>query len=126
MTRTVSLGVVIAERRLRFEARAGWARDVVVRIGRPVQDSEPPHPWVCPVQVEGLGSSKTRGFFGEDSMQALLHGVHVIPVELAAYEREEQGTFLLDGGAEIGFASPCQMALDNSRAPGPADQGSNE
>lgn len=64
MRREFELGEVIAERRLVFEATPGWTRDVRIKIGRPVLDASAPRvAWVCPFQIEGLGSDHVMGIF---------------------------------------------------------------
>src|SRR5690242_937812 len=98
MSRELQLGDVMAERDLIFQPRHGAAVDVHVRIGRPVPDpSGPSEAWVCPFQIEGLGSGKTHGIFGVDAMQALLLAIHMIPVELSVFGRDLDGEFLYLG-----------------------------
>jgi hypothetical protein len=111
--RTFDLGEVIAERRLTFEAEAGWSRDVDVRIGRPIPDpSEPNHAWVCPYQVFGLGRDRVMGIFGADAMQALLLAIHTLPAELAAFMREPGGRFLDHKQLDTSFLTGCRTALE--------------
>jgi hypothetical protein len=111
--RTFDLGEVIAERRLTFQAQAGWSREIDVRIGRPIPDpSEPERVWVCPYQVFGLGRDRVMGIFGVDAMQALLLAVHAIPAELAAFMREPGGRFLHDDHLDTSFLSACRSAME--------------
>jgi hypothetical protein len=95
MPNVLEIGDVIAERRLTFQPHEGAPQDVTVRSGRPVLDESAPHEtWICPFQIEGIGSGKTRGMFGADAMQALLLAIHTIPVELAVCIRDSGGQFL--------------------------------
>ena len=113
MKRTFELGEVIAERRLSFEADAGWTREVVVRLGRPVPDpSEQNGPWLCPYQVDGMGSGHVRAIFGVDSVQALVLAVHTIPAELTPIMREVGGRFLFHEQPETGFLRACRTTME--------------
>jgi hypothetical protein len=115
MRREFELGDVIAERRLVFEATAGWTQDISVKIGRPVLDSLAPHEtWVCPFQVQGLGRGRVMGIFGVDAMQALLLAIHTIPAELACYIRDPGGRFLYLGGTDASFVSSCRTVVENT------------
>ena len=119
-----ALGDVIAERHLTFQPRVGAAQDVTVRIGRPVQDSSAPHEtWVCPFQIEGIGSGKTRGIFGADAMQALLLAIHTIPVELAVCIRDSGGQFLHFGEPDTSVVAACRMAIEYAGDEFPPRQG---
>ncbi|MGH9383732.1 MAG: DUF6968 family protein [Vicinamibacterales bacterium] len=110
--RTFELGEVIAERRLTFQANAGWARETHVRIGRPAPDpSDRDRTWVCPYQVAGLGHDRVMGIFGADAMQALLLAVHTIPVELDALSRDLAGRFLHHNHPDTGFVDACRSVL---------------
>jgi len=110
---TVDIGDVIAERRLAFQPPEGGPQDVTVRIGRPVLDASAPHEtWICPFQIEGIGSGKTRGICGADAMQALLLAIHTIPVELAVCIRESRGQFLHFGEPDVSFVAACRMAIE--------------
>jgi hypothetical protein len=113
MQREFDLGDVIAERRLVFEATPGWTRDVSVKIGRPVIDPSAPHEtWMCPFQIQGLGTGRVMGIFGIDAMQALLLAIHTIPSELASYIRDPGGRFLHLGGTDTSFVSSCRTVLE--------------
>jgi hypothetical protein len=113
MQRAFELGEIIAERRLVFEASKGGTRDVCVRIGRPVLDpSAPRETWVCPFQIEGLGTGRAMGIFGIDAMQALLLAIHTIPAELAIYVRDPGGRFLHLGDTDTSFVSGCRTVLE--------------
>jgi hypothetical protein len=113
MEHTFELGDVIAERRLVFEATEGWTRDVSVKIGRPVLDpSAPRETWVCPFEIQGLGTGRAMGILGVDAMQALLLAIHTIPSELAAYVRDPGGRFLHHGDVDTSFVSSCRTVLE--------------
>jgi len=107
------LGPLIAERQMEFEAPTGERIPVTVRVGLPrVHAREPRETWVCPLQIEGLGSPQVRGFFGVDAMQALLLCVHIIPSELGHHLRKNGGRFLFLGGSDSSFVSSCRSALE--------------
>jgi hypothetical protein len=113
MPTVFEIGDVIAERRLTYQPGAGAPQDVTVRIGRPVTDKSAPHEtWICPFQIEGIGSGKTRGLFGADAMQALLLAIHTIPVELAVCIRDFGGQFLHFGEPDASFVAACRMAIE--------------
>jgi uncharacterized protein DUF6968 len=120
----VDIGDVIAERRLTFQPADGVPQDVTVRIGRPVLDASAPHEtWICPFQIEGIGSGKTRGIFGADAMQALLLAIHTIPVELAVCIRDSGGQFLHFGEPDASFVAACRMAIEYAGDEFPPRQG---
>ena len=123
--RTFELGEVIADRRLTFQADAGWSRDVDVRIGRPIPDPlEADRAWMCPYQIVGLGRDRVVGIFGVDSVQALLLAVHTIPAELAAFMRDPGGRFLHLDHLDAGFLAGCRIALEKGEAvPAPDERG---
>ena len=110
--RTFDLGEVIAERTLQFVAKAGWTRDVTIRIGRPVRDQEQKRAWVCPFQVQGLDYEDVVGILGGDAMQALLLGIHTIPGQLAGYVRRNPGVFTHLGQPDTSFADSCRTVLE--------------
>jgi hypothetical protein len=115
MPTAFEIGDVIAERHLTFQPREGVPQDVSVRIGRPVLDTSAPHEtWICPFQIQGIGSGKARGIFGADAMQALLLAIHTIPVELAAFIRDLGGQFLHFGEPDSSFVASCRMAIECS------------
>jgi hypothetical protein len=113
--RTFELGETIAERRVAFEAADGARQDVDIRLGRPVRDGQGEHErWMCPFQIAGLGSHVVRGMFGVDSLQALLHAVHTIPVELAASVRHTGGRLLSFGEPDTTLLFGCRMAIEHA------------
>jgi hypothetical protein len=111
-SRVFTLGEVLAERQMQFVANAGWTKDVVVRIGRPVRDPESARAWVCPYQIEGLGYDDVKGIFGADAMQALLLGIHTIPGELAPYTRDPGGKFMRHGQPDSSFLVGCRTTVE--------------
>ena len=124
MPTVLEIGDVIAERRLTFQPREGGPQDVLVRLGRPVLDESTPHEtWICPFQIEGIGSGKTRGMFGADAMQALLLAIHTIPVELAVCIRDSGGQFLHLGEPDASFVSACRIAIEYAGDEFPPRQG---
>jgi hypothetical protein len=124
VSREFEIGDVIAERRLTYESATGSTRDVVVRLGRPLVDPSSPHQdWVCPFQIQGLGSERVKGIFGVDAMQALLLAMHTIPAELAAYVRDPGGRFLHLGETDSSFLSSCRSALEYAGDAFPPDPG---
>jgi hypothetical protein len=110
--RTFTIGDILAERHMQFEANAGWTKDVVIRIGRPVRDPESSRAWVCPYQIEGLGYDDVKGIFGSDAMQALVLSLHSIPGELAAFTRDPGGTFMRHGKPDSSLLFACRTTLD--------------
>ena len=121
-SRQFSLGDILAERSMQFVATAGWTKPLVVRIGRPVRDPESSRAWVCPYQIEGLGSGEVRGIFGADAMQALVLSLHTIPGELAPYTRDPGGTFMHLGQPDTTFVDACRTALELAGAAFPEVQ----
>jgi hypothetical protein len=87
MWRPRALGIVIAERTLRFDRPRRRPAAICVRFGRPVRAPRPERgdPWWCPVQISGLGKRQLETIAGEDSLQALILALEfasrVLPVE---------------------------------------------
>jgi hypothetical protein len=89
---TIDLGEVIAERTFVFAAKAGWSRDVFVKLGRPAPEPQSGgRAWVCPYQISGIERDRVMGIFGVDAMQALLLAIHTIPIDLAVFGRQNAG-----------------------------------
>jgi hypothetical protein len=93
---------IIAERTLELE-RPGDPDTKTIRvvIGKPERrDGD-----VCVASYEihgpGAGEVVKRELHGVDSMQALESALHVLPIELGAYER--RGRLTLDGQVGSGF-----------------------
>ena len=66
---TATLGDVIAERELEHLGDAS-AR-ILVRIGKPTEDSAEGRDWRCPFQIIGLDDNAVHEAFGVDAVQAL-------------------------------------------------------
>jgi hypothetical protein len=111
-SRQFSLGDIVAERSMEFVATAGWTKLVVVRIGRPIRDPDSSRAWVCPYQIEGMGSGEVKGIFGADAMQALVLGLHTIPGELAPYARDPGGAFTHLGQPDTILVDACRTVLE--------------
>jgi hypothetical protein len=113
MPASIEIGDVIAERHLTFQFRERASQKVIVRISRPVPvASQPFENWVCPFQIDGIGSRKTRGIYGADAMQALLLAIHTIPVELSVFVRDFGGQFLHWGEPDASFLDGCRSAIE--------------
>jgi hypothetical protein len=111
--RTFELGEVMAERRVTFEADAGWSRDVWIRLGKPRADPlGKGRSWLCPYQIAGLERDGVNAIFGADAMQALLLAVHTIPAELAALMKNPGGHFIYLGKPEESFLSACRSCIE--------------
>ena len=106
MPTVFEIGDVIAERRLTFQPGEGAPQDVTVRIGRPALDASAPHEtWICPFQIEGIGSGKTRGIFDADAMQALLLAINN-PLLNSPCASETQGVSFCILASRIQASSP--------------------
>ena len=111
--RKFDLGEVIASRKLQFKHHDGSVCDVVVNLGRPVPDPQDPgRTSICPFQIVGVGSGKTKAIFGVDTIQALTLALHVLPSELSALARQENGNFVPPGDEDLGLSSACKVHLD--------------
>lgn len=110
--RNFSLGEVIAEHSCLFEPTVGQARQVTIRIGRPVPDDEQQRAWACPYQLDGVGDGRVRAMLGVDAMQALLFTVHTIPSEMAVFSRDVGGRFTRFGKPDVTFVSGCRQNID--------------
>ena len=86
------LGEVIAERSYQLKRKAKRGMRVIVRVGTPVPDPNPPgRDWACPYEIIVSGKSKTRVTFGVDSMQALELTLRILPTHLAVLARAQKG-----------------------------------
>jgi hypothetical protein len=87
-----ALGPVIAERLFTFHRRGKRPRPVRVRLGRPRPlPRSPTSDWMCTYQVLGLGREDVKRTTGVDALQALLLAAHVLPGEVAALAKQEEG-----------------------------------
>jgi hypothetical protein len=101
MTLSMPLGEIIGTRELTFTPKDGVAVPVRVEIGAPVRD---PHgDWLCPYAIRAETFKKQFGMAGVDSMQALVHTVLIISVELEALAKKHGGTFHFLGDADLSF-----------------------
>lgn len=102
----ISLGEVIAERRLDWTADAE-SEGVVVRIGKPVRDPDPEGDWLCPLQIAGLGDDTVRAAFGVDAVQALILAMQMIHIDLQAGQRRTGRTLQWLEQSDLGFPPPA-------------------
>lgn len=106
------LGEVVAERELTFVASDGPTYAVVVRHGKPVHEDDS---WVAPYEIASPHWSKRYAAAGEDSAQALVHSLCIIPDELSALERQFTGRFTWLGMKSVGY--PQRPSLDTDDKP---------
>ena len=69
---------LIAERELQVVDLAGRSGPLHVRIARP-EWSEPDQAWACGVHLAEV-EDQVSEMWGEDSLQALIHALYVVPV----------------------------------------------
>ena len=101
----ISLGEVVAERRLDWTGDAEW-EGVVVRIGKPVRNPDPEGDWVCPIEIIGLGDDTVRAAFGVDAVQALMLALQMIHIDLQAGQRRTGRTLQWLEQSDLGFLPP--------------------
>jgi hypothetical protein len=85
---------VIAQRDIVFVTQ--WKRQRIrIRIGQPVRDVPTAGglDWRCPVSMTGMPRIRALRGIGVDSMQALVHALKLIEIEIGARERKEGGRF---------------------------------
>ena len=104
----IPLGEAVAERRLEFRTPSG-AREILVRLGRPLPDPEPGGQWVCPVELAGSPVGGVRAAHGEDSMQALLLALQLIDIELRHLRRATGATLTWLESEDVGFPNLFAM-----------------
>jgi hypothetical protein len=85
---------LIAQRTLMFVGRRGRER-VQVRIGKPVRDVPTAGglDWRCPISITTSHRSRQLRGIGVDSLQALIHALKIVEIELRARERDRKGRF---------------------------------
>lgn len=85
---------LIAQRTLVFVGRRRRER-VQVRIGTPVRDVPTAGglDWRCPVSITKSPRRRPLQGFGVDSLQALIHALKIVDIELRARERDRKGRF---------------------------------
>jgi hypothetical protein len=99
----ISLGEVIATRTVAFRGDDGATADVMIEIGRPVQDQDSSGDYCCPYRITGLGPATLRAMTGFDSAQALVLALQAIPAELDHLARRHIGRFTWLGDSALGF-----------------------
>jgi len=84
---------MIARRTLMFATKRKRQR-VQIRIGRPVRDVPTAGglDWRCPISITGLTKGPRQGL-GVDSLQALIHALKLVEIELGARARDADGRF---------------------------------
>jgi hypothetical protein len=96
---------VIAERELEFYSPRGKKpKKVTVRLGKPQRDNSGEN-WRVPVEIEGPapGQIFRKDAWGDDSMQAIVEAVWLIPVFLRAALADSGGRLAFQGSSELGF-----------------------
>jgi hypothetical protein len=66
-----------------------------VRIGKPVRDVPTAGglDWRCPISITKSHRSRQLRGIGVDSLQALIHALKIVEIELRARERHRKGRF---------------------------------
>ena len=103
----IPLGIVIATRVLTFTRENNSSLAVAVSIGAPMPD--PPRAWACPYEIVGMWDPLRRAMRGADSMQALILTMHILPTELLARAREQEGR--VSEAFDFGLNEACRMQL---------------
>jgi hypothetical protein len=67
---------------------------------------------MCPFQILGTGSGETKAIFGADRLQALILALHILPTELKALIKGENGSFTSAGDQDLGLSDACRVHLD--------------
>jgi hypothetical protein len=116
--RPITLGIVIAERRLRLVRRRKPTRAVRVRFGRPLRAprAERKDPWWCPVEITGLGRRRLRSIAGEDSLQALVLAFQFVTLTLPAEADRAGGRIDWLGERESVVFANTQLLTMTSKA----------
>ena len=85
---------LIAQRTLIFVGKRRRER-VQVRIGKPVRDVPTAGglDWRCPISITKSHRSRQLRGIGVDSLQALIHALKTVEMELRARERDRKGRF---------------------------------
>ena len=98
---TPPLGTIIAERHYRLDRGRSRGMRIIVRIGAPVRDPNPPgRDWACPYEVLVSGKRRQRAAYGIDSFQALELALRIVPTELASAARRHGGEVHLFGALD--------------------------
>jgi hypothetical protein len=93
----------IAERSLSFRAADGTITEVTIRIARPVPAPQAAADFICYWQALGFRDSPTKYASGVDAVQALELAFEMIGINLEAWQRDYNGTFLFYGESPHGF-----------------------
>src|ERR1700679_3904854 len=80
----------IAERRLTLISDAGEAREIMVRIGKPVASPDNAN-FACECQIAGLGASRVHCIYGLDAFQSLHLTLRFISTMLNHHREEALG-----------------------------------
>jgi hypothetical protein len=85
---------LIAQRTLMFVGSRRRER-IQVRIGKPVRDVPTAGglDWRCPISITKSHRSRQLRGIGVDSLQALIHALKIVEMELRARERDRKGRF---------------------------------
>ncbi len=97
----------IGTRELTFTRSDGIVERVIVAIVAPVQVED--DFWHCSYIIKSESFTKQFRMAGGDSMQALIHAVQVIAVELDALARKHNGTFRFFDEPDTMFPSSSQV-----------------
>jgi hypothetical protein len=101
MIEPIPIGTVISSRELTFTRSGETEEAVIVTIGAPIQAGD--DYWVCPYQIKAQSFQKQFRMAGVDSMQALIHTVGIIAVELETLALKHKGTFQYFDDPDLGF-----------------------
>ena len=93
---------VIARRELEFVTSSD-RETVLVELRKPVKEKD--GTWLCHYLIKCKSFSKEFRMAGEDSMQALILVLKIIPVELDALAKKHNGHFTWFEGSDLGFIS---------------------
>jgi hypothetical protein len=86
----MEVGEAVAERHLRFRARNGRKRKVLLKIGRPIKGPERQDPWWCPIRI-GSPIDEFFALAGEDSLQSLVLALSFVEQTLPSLARRKRG-----------------------------------
>ena len=100
------LGEIVAERVLHVEGRPEI--EVRVLMGMPQMINDDVNgPFVCPIQIVGIGDERVKGARGADAFQAIELGMQLIGTELyVKINRNYHGKLRWDGEADLAFPLP--------------------
>jgi len=94
----------IAEQRLTLISDGGDAREIVVRIGKPVCSRDRAY-FTCECQIVGVGKGSVRPIHGLDAFESLQLTLRFISATLNYYQLEAEGRiYWQEPGDDMGFA----------------------